>query len=135
MDFWLVKSEPGTYSWDDMSRDKVTRWDGVRNYQARNYLREMKVGDRVFFYHSGKDKSIVGTVLVKREAYPDPEDGEWSAVDIGIEGKLMKPVSLEAIKKNKSLSGMALLRMSRLSVQPVTPKEFELIEGMGHGPG
>lgn len=144
--FWLVKSEPETFSFTDLLAlpDRTTHWDGVRNFAARGHLRAMKKGDRVFFYHSSADPSaIVGIAEVAREAYPDhsaldsndphfdpksnPESPTWFMVDVrGIE-PLPRPVSLDEIKKNKALASMALVRLGRLSVQPVTPKEWETV--------
>jgi predicted RNA-binding protein with PUA-like domain len=130
---WLVKQEPEDYSWDDLKRDGSTQWTGVRNFQARNNLRQMKVGDAVFFYHSGKEKCVVGIASVSKAAYPDPtakEDG-WIAVDIEPLKKLVNPVSLANIKANAKLSDLLLVRQSRLSVMPVGKSEFEEIVRMG----
>lgn len=126
---WLVKQEPEDYSWDDLVRDGSTQWSGVRNFQARNNLRQMKVGDAVFFYHSGKEKCVVGIASVSKAAYPDPtakEDG-WIAVDIEPLKKLSNPVSLADIKANAKLSDLLLVRQSRLSVMPIGESEFEEI--------
>ena len=129
MPYWLIKSEPDVYSWDQLVKDKQTRWDGVRNYAARIHLRAMKKGDRVFFYHSNKGMEIVGIATVAKEAYPDPttNDTAWVAVDVKPFKKLTNPVSLEQIKKEKKLSDMALVRLGRLSVQPVTDEAWALI--------
>jgi predicted RNA-binding protein with PUA-like domain len=127
MNYWLVKSEPETYSWDDLVRDKKTTWDGVRNFQARSNLKAMKKGDLVFFYHTGDEKAIVGTASVAKEHYPDPKDNEWAVVDISAGRKLKKPVTLAQIKSNKRLSDMVLVKASRLSVQPVKQEEFDLV--------
>ena len=129
MAYWLVKSEPSTYSWDQLENDKQTFWDGVRNYAARNNLRAMKKGDEVLFYHSNEGMEIVGTAKVAKEHYPDPtaNDDTWVAVDIKAHKKLKKPVSLAQIKADKRLSDMALVRLGRLSVQPVTEKEWQII--------
>lgn len=130
---WLIKQEPEDYSWDDLKRDGSTQWTGVRNFQARNNLRQMKVGDAVFFYHSGKEKCVVGIASVSKSAYPDPtakEDG-WIAVDIKALKKLANPVSLADIKANAKLSDLLLVRQSRLSVMPVGESEFEEIVRMG----
>lgn len=127
MNYWLVKSEPSTFSWDDLVRDKKTVWDGVRNFQARNNLKEMKKGDLVFFYHSNEDKAIVGTAKILKEAYPEPKDNNWIAVDIAPDKKLKNPVSLAQIKTDKRLANMVLVKSSRLSVQPVKADEFDLI--------
>lgn len=133
MAHWLIKSEPDVYSWDQLVKDKQTRWDGVRNYAARIHLRNMKTGDQVFFYHSNTGMEIVGIAAVAREAYPDPtaKEGEWVAVDVKPVKKLPKPVSLEQIKKEKKLAAMALVRLGRLSVQPVTDEEWNIVLKMG----
>ena len=131
--FWLVKEEPSVYAWADFVRDGRTSWTGVRNFTARNNLRAMQEGDEVLYYHSVSDKAVIGTALVARAAYPDTtaEEGDWSAVDL-IPGKpLGRPVSLEEIKQNPRLKEMALLRLSRLSVQPVSEAEFREILRMG----
>ena len=125
--FWLVKSEPAAYSWANLVADGETAWTGVRNYTARNNLRAMRKGDSVLFYHSVEGKEIVAIAKVVREAYPDPtaKEGDWSAVDIAPEKPLPKAVTLEQIKQNPKLKEMALLRLSRLSVQPVTSAQFD----------
>ena len=130
---WLVKQEPEDYSWDDLIRDGSTPWTGVRNFQARNNLRQMKVGDAVFFYHSGKEKCVVGIASVSKAAYPDPTTKEegWIAVDIKPVKRLTNPVSLADIKANAKLSDLLLVRQSRLSVMPVGESEFEEIVRMG----
>ena len=131
MSYWLVKSEPSTYSYDQLEKDGQTVWDGVRNYAARLHLRAMKKGDKVLYYHSMKETNIVGIAKVSREAYLDPTTtDDWSAVDLTPHKKLKKPVSLEQIKKDKRLKEMALVRISRLSVQPVTEKEFKIVMEM-----
>jgi predicted RNA-binding protein with PUA-like domain len=124
--YWLAKSEPFKYSWDHLVRDKRTTWDGVRNFEARNNLRAMKKGDPVLFYHSNEGKEVVGVAKVVREAYPDPSaPGEdWSVVELAPLKKLAQPVSLATIKGDKKLSGMMLVKRSRLSVVPVSPLEF-----------
>ena len=124
--FWLVKSEPSAYSWSNLVADGKTAWTGVRNYTARNNLRTMHKGDSVLFYHSVVGKEIVGVAKVIREAHPDPTatEGDWSAVDLAPEKALSRPVTLDEIKRNPRLKEMALLRLSRLSVQPVTSTEF-----------
>ena len=129
MNYWLVKSEPSVYSWDQFVKDGKTTWDGVRNYAARLHLRAMKKGDEVFFYHSNAGVEIVGIAKVIKEAYQDPttDDEAWVAVDLKPVKKLKKPVSLPQIKKEKKLKDMALLRISRLSVQPVSPEEWNMI--------
>jgi predicted RNA-binding protein with PUA-like domain len=127
--FWLVKQEPSAYSWTDFLKDGKTTWTGVRNYTARNNLRAMRKGDQVLFYHSVVGKEVVGIAKVAREAYPDPTatEGDWSAVDLVPEKTLSRPVTLEEIKQQPRLKEMALLRLSRLSVQPVASAEFEEI--------
>jgi len=132
MAHWLIKSEPEVYSWDQLVKDKQTRWDGIRNYAARLHLRAMKKGDQLFFYHSNKGMEIVGIGAVVREAYPDPTSTEdWSAVDVKPVKKLLRPVRLEQIKKEKKLANMALVRIGRLSVQPVSDEEWNIIMKMG----
>ncbi len=132
MAYWLIKSEPFKYSWEQLEKDKRTFWDGVRNYAARNNLRAMKKGDLAFFYHSNEGTEIVGIAKVVKEAYQDPTSAEdtWSAVDFAPYKKLKKPVSLAAIKTEKRLSQMALVRLGRLSVQPVTEEEWNIILGL-----
>ena len=126
---WLVKSEPSTYSWDHLVRDKSTRWDGVRNFEARNNLRAMKKSDVVLFYHSGDGKEIVGIAKVVAEAYADPtaKEGDWSVVDLAPERALSRPVSLAALKQDKTLSQMAVVRKPRISVVPVLSDELDRI--------
>jgi predicted RNA-binding protein with PUA-like domain len=130
---WMVKQEPETYSWDDFVRDGRTDWTGVRNYQARNNLREMKSGDRVLFYHSGKDKAVVGIAEVAKAAYPDPTapDPQWVAIDLKPVKVLATPVPLAAIRYDKRLSGLPLIRQSQLSVMPLTKDEFDVLVGLG----
>ena len=127
--FWLVKQEPSAYSWANFVADGKTSWTGVRNYTARNNLRAMRKGDAVLYYHSVTEKAVIGIARVTREAYPDSTatEGDWSAVDLAPEKPLPKAVTLEEIKRNPRLKGMALLRLSRLSVQPVTSAEFQEI--------
>ena len=129
MNYWLVKSEPSTYGWEHFVKDKKTTWDGVRNYAARTHLRSMKKGDEVFFYHSNEGMEIVGIAKVDKEAYQDPttEDTTWVAVDLKPYKKLKKPVSLSQVKADEHLKDMALVRIGRLSVQPVTEKQWKLI--------
>lgn len=129
MAYWLVKSEPSTYSYDQLTKDKSTVWDGVRNYAARNHLKAMKKNDEVLFYHSNEGLEIVGIAKVAKEAYPDPTTGEaaWVVVDLKPHKKLKKPVSLAHIKTDKRLADMALVRLGRLSVQPVTEAEWKVI--------
>src|SRR5215208_1697521 len=128
MAYWLIKSEPFKYSWDQFVKDKQTFWDGVRNYAARNNLKTMKKGDEVFFYHSNEGLEIVGIARVAKEAYQDPTTNEdaWVAVDLKPHKKLKKPVSLDTMKKDKRLKDMALIRIGRLSVQPVTDQEWKI---------
>jgi len=135
MNHWLMKQEPEDYSWDDLVRDGQTQWTGVRNFQARNNLNQMAVGDKVFFYHSGKEKSVVGIAEVAKAAFPDPtaDDPSWVAVDIKPVKRLPRPVTLADIKANKKLTGLLLVRQSRLSVTPLTKEEFETIVKMGSG--
>ncbi len=132
MAYWLVKSEPSVYSWDDLVKETQTCWSGVRNYAARLHLRGMKKGDEVFFYHSNDGTAIVGIALVAKEHYQDPstDDDRWVAVDLKPKKKLKTPVSLETIKKDKRLADMALVRIGRLSVQPVTGAEWKLVMEM-----
>jgi predicted RNA-binding protein with PUA-like domain len=127
MNYWLVKTEPDTYSWNDLAKDKKTVWDGVRNFQARSNLKKMEKGDVVFVYHTGDEKAIVGQAQVLRSAYPDPKDAEWVVVELSAQKALKKPVSLAQIKSDKRLSNMVLVRASRLSVQPVDAAEHKLI--------
>jgi len=127
--YWLLKSEPGTYSWDNLVKDKTTFWDGVRNYQARNNLKLMKLGDIAFFYHSVNEKKIMGVAKVITEYYQDPstEDKNWVAVDIEALYPLKRSITLEDIKKDGRLTEMVLVKNTRLSVQPVTEDEFNHI--------
>lgn len=133
MNYWLVKSEPGTYSWDDLVKDGWTYWDGVRNYQARNNLKEMKKGDQILYYHSNVGLEIVGVAKVVKEHYQDPttSDDRWVVVDIQPVKPLNNPVTLSDIKSEPRLKNMPLIKHSRLSVMPVTKKEFDLILKMG----
>src|SRR6266446_4845669 len=126
---WMVKQEPEVYSWDDLVRDGRTDWTGVRNFQARNNLREMKVGDRVLFYHSGTGKCVVGIAEVAKAAYPDPtgNDPQWVAVDIRPVKPLKNPVPLAAIRYHKDLADLPLIRQSQLSVMSLTKDEFATI--------
>jgi predicted RNA-binding protein with PUA-like domain len=127
--YWLVKSEPETYSWADLVRDGKTDWTGVRNFAARNHLKAMSVGDRALFYHSGEQKAIVGISEITRTAFPDKTADEegWVAVELKAVEALARPVTLAEVKKEPALAQMALIRLSRLSVQPVTRAEFEKI--------
>lgn len=127
MNYWLLKTEPDTFSWDDLVRDKKTGWDGIRNFQARSHLKAIKKGDLAFVYHTGDEKSIVGIAKVTKENYPDPKDNEWVAIEIAPVNKLKSPVTLAQIKADKRLTNMVLVRASRLSVQPVKKDEFDMI--------
>jgi predicted RNA-binding protein with PUA-like domain len=131
--YWLVKSEPDAFSWDEQVVRRVEPWTGVRNFMARNNLRAMKKGDLAFFYHSNIGKEIVGVVRVAREAYPDPtaESGDWSCVDMEAVGPMPKPVTLATIKDTPELADVALIRQSRLSVMPIGPVHWKLICKMG----
>ncbi|MBK6291460.1 MAG: EVE domain-containing protein [Ignavibacteria bacterium] len=130
MKYWLVKSEPEVYSWDQFVKDKRTFWDGIRNYQARNNMREMDKGDQVIFYHSGDERSAVGIAEVVKTAYQDPttEDEAWVVVDLKPVRPLKNPVTLATIKSTKGFENIALVKQGRLSVLPLTKKEFELIQ-------
>ena len=130
MNYWLVKTEPETYSLDDLSRDKKTTWDGVRNFQARSNLKAMKKGDLAFVYHTGEEKAVVGIAEITKEFFPDPKDKEWAAVEIGYKKKLKNPVTLAAVKAEKKLANMYLVRAARLSVQAVTKEEFDFVMAM-----
>ena len=132
MAYWLIKSEPFKYSWENFEKDKQTFWDGVRNYAARLNLRAMKKGDLAFFYHSNEGTEIVGIARIVKEAYQDPttDDERWVAVDVAAHKKLKKPVSLAQIKEEPRLAQMALVRLGRLSVQPVTDEEWEIVMKM-----
>ena len=129
MAYWLVKSEPFKYSWDQFVKDKQTFWDGVRSYAARLHMMNMKKGDEVFFYHSNEGLAIVGTAKVVKEHYPDPtsDDDRWVVMDIKANKKLNKSVSLATMKADKRLANMALIKISRLSVSPVSEKEWNII--------
>ena len=133
MNYWLMKTEPGTYSWADLVRDKKTTWDGVRNFQARNNIKAMKKGDLVFIYHSGDDKSIMGLAEITKEFFPDPKDNAWAAVEIGHKKKLKTSVPLSMVKGDPHLVSMALVRSARLSVQPVRKEEFDRILELSEG--
>ena len=127
--YWLLKSEPKTWSWNDQVREKTTMWDGVRNYQARNNLIKMKKEDLCFFYHSVSEKSIIGIVEVVKESYPDPTDksGKFVVVDVKTKSKIKQDISLEVIKKTAGLKNIPLLKQSRLSVMPISNKEWDII--------
>jgi predicted RNA-binding protein with PUA-like domain len=130
--FWLVKQEPSSYSWADFVGDGKTSWTGVRNFAARNNLRNMRQGDEVLFYHSGDEKAVVGIAKVTRTAYPDPtaKEGDWSTVDLAAVKPLAQPVTLREIKANLRLKGIPLVRQSRLSVMPLAEPEFREIVNM-----
>jgi predicted RNA-binding protein with PUA-like domain len=130
--FWLVKSEPDAYSWDNLVKEGLTSWTGVRNFMARKNLRTMEKGDEVLFYHSVSEKAVVGIAAVKRTAYPDAtaKEGDWSTVDLVPKKKLARPVTLAEIRAEGGLKNMTLLRCARLSVQPVTGAEFDHIVKM-----
>ncbi|MDD9919295.1 MAG: EVE domain-containing protein [Alphaproteobacteria bacterium] len=137
MNYWLFKSEPYKYSWDNLCKDKQTYWDGVRNYQARNYMRQMEIGDFGLFYHSNEGKEAVGIVKIIKKCYPDhtfkPEPNKsnpWEMVDIAAVAPLKKAVTLAAVKSNPELSNMALVTKQRLSVQPITPEEWQKVLDM-----
>jgi predicted RNA-binding protein with PUA-like domain len=123
---WLMKSEPGSYSWDELVRDGGTEWDGVRNPAARLHLKAMKAGDEAFFYHSGKDRAVVGIMVIAREAQPDPKDGDWVSVSVR-PIRALGPVTLKAIKADTRLARMELIRQSRLSVAPVRDDEWTAV--------
>lgn len=129
MQFWLVKQEPESYSFATFQKEGKTDWTGVRNFTARNNLKEMKVGDKVLYYHSGDEKSVVGLAKVTKAAFPDPtaDEGSWVAVELEAGKAVKNPVTLAAIKANKKLAEMKLVKLSRLSVSPVTKDEFDEI--------
>lgn len=132
MNYWLVKQEPESYSFETFQKEGKTDWTGVRNYAARNNLRAMKTGDKVFYYHSGDERSVVGLAKVTKTAFPDPtaEGDTWSAVELEAGKAVKKPVTLAAIKANPKLANIALVRLSRLSVVPLTKEEFDEITAM-----
>ena len=133
--FWLLKSEPFVFSFQDLQREGRTTWDGVRNYQARNFLRAMKLGDQCLFYHSNEGLAVVGVARVSREFFPDPtaETGDWSAVEVQPQQALMRPVTLSEIKATPALQQIGLVRTPRLSVMPLAEAEYNLILAMGEG--
>ncbi len=134
MNYWLLKSEPDAWSWDNQVKEGASMWDGVRNYQARNNLKEMKKNDLCFFYHSVTERSIIGIVKVVKEYYPDPTDktGRFVVVDVKATKKLKNPVSLDQIKENSKLKDIALVKQSRLSVMPLKKTEWEIIIKMSN---
>ncbi|MBX2901501.1 MAG: EVE domain-containing protein [Cyclobacteriaceae bacterium] len=127
MNYWLLKTEPETFSWADLARDKKASWDGVRNFKARSNLKAMKKGDWAFIYHTGDEKSVVGIAEVAKEFYPEPKDPDWVQVDLKPVRPLAAPVSLATIKADKTLAEMILVKVARLSVQPVKAEEFNRI--------
>ena len=127
MQYWLLKTEPETFSWNDLARDKKAVWDGVRNFKARSNMKAMKRGDWAFIYHTGDEKSVIGIAEVTQQAYPEPNDADWVAVDLKPVRKLKHPVALAAIKADKSLTSMVLVKVARLSVQPVQKEEFDRV--------
>ena len=124
MAYWLMKSEPHSYSWDQLVGDRGTEWDGVRNPAARLHLKAMKVGDEAFFYHSGEEKAAVGIMRITREAAPDPKDGNWVSIAVAPVRPLAKPVTLKAMKADLRLARLEMIRQSRLSVSPVRDEEW-----------
>ena len=134
MNYWIVKSEPFKYSWDDLVKEKRGVWDGVRNYQARNNLKTMKLDDLVLFYHSNEGKEVVGLAKVVKEHYPDPttQDTRWVVVDLVPVERFPKTVSLARIKSDDRLQNLSLVRQSRLSVLPIRAEEFDIILGLAH---
>ena len=132
MPYWLIKSEPDKYPFEQLVKDKKTRWDGVRNFTARNNLRAMKKGDLALYYHSNEGKAVVGIAEVVREAYQDPStDGDYSAVDFAPVKALAEPVTLARMREMPKLAGMVILKQGRLSVSPVTPAEFQVVLAAG----
>ncbi len=133
--YWLLKTEPSTYSFETLLKQGKTNWNDIRNYQARNFLREIKKGDLALIYHSGDDKSVVGVAKVTREAYPDidPEGGDWVQVDLEKVAPIQQPVTLAAMKAAPSLKGLLLIKQSRLSAMPVTKTEYDTILKMSGG--
>ena len=134
MKYWLLKSEPDAWSWDNQVKEGASMWDGVRNYQARNNLKEMKKNDLCFFYHSVTERSIIGIVKVVKEYYPDPTDktNRFVVVDVKATKKLKNPVSLDQIKENNTLKDIALVKQSRLSVMPLKKTEWDIIIKMSN---
>lgn len=131
MAYWLLRSEPDAYSWDDLVRDRATEWNGVRNYTARNFLKDMQPGDRAFFYHSNTEKAAVGIMEITRAWQPDGEDGKWASVAVKPVEKLARPVPLADIKAEPRLKELEMLRQSRLSVTPVRDAEWKVLLEMG----
>ena len=133
MRHWLLRSEPDAYSWDDLVRDGGTEWNGVRNYTARNFLKEMQPGDRALFYHSNTEKAAVGVMEITRAWQPDGDDGKWASVAVKPLDKLAKPVPLDAIKAEPRLKALEMIRQSRLSITPVREDEWAVLLEMGAG--
>ena len=131
MAYWLMKSEPGSYSWDDLVRDGATEWDGVRNPAARLHLKAMQPGDEALFYHSGTDKAAVGVMRIARAWRPDGADGAWASVQVEPVEPLAAPVTLKAIKADPRLKALEMIRQSRLSVSPVRPGEWTILRELG----
>lgn len=134
MNYWLLKSEPSTWSWSQQITHKKTHWDGVRNFQAANNLKKMKVGDLAFFYHSGDERQIVGVVQITREAYPDPTDstGKFVMVDVAFSQEIPNPISLKTIKEHPQLQTLPLVRQSRLSVMPIDSQSWKILCALGN---
>lgn len=134
MNYWLLKSEPNTYSFAQLKKQKKTNWDLVRNYQARNFLRQIKMGDLALIYHSGDEKAVVGVAKVIREAYPDidPEGGDWAQVDVAFHEDIKNPVTLKTLKACEDLKDLLLIKQSRLSVMPITAAHFKKILSLGN---
>lgn len=130
MGYWILRSEPETYGWDDLMRDKGTEWDGVRNYTARNFLKAMQPGDEALFYHSGKEKAAIGVMEITRAWKPDGADGQWASVRVEPREKLKRPVTLAEIKAEPKLAKLEMLRQSRLSVTPVREVEWKVLLAM-----
>jgi predicted RNA-binding protein with PUA-like domain len=133
MNYWLLKTEPDTFSWDDLEKTGKATWDGVRNFQARSNIKSMRKGDLAFIYHTGDEKAVVGIAKVDKEFYPEPGDEDWVVVDLLPEKKLKRPVTLAEIKAESDLKQMVLARVPRLSVQPVEKTEYEKILKMAGG--
>jgi predicted RNA-binding protein with PUA-like domain len=133
MNYWLLKTEPDTFSWDDLEKAGKATWDGVRNFRARSNMKAMKKGDMAFIYHTGDEKAVIGIARVEKESYPEPGDAEWVVVDLVPEKKLKKPVTLAEVKAEGDLKEMTLARVPRLSVQPVEKNEFDKIVKMSGG--
>ena len=131
MNYWLLKSEPGTYAWGDLVRDRRAVWDGVRNFQARNNLRAMRPGDLALFYHSVNERCVLGVARIASEPYADPKAPDWTVVDVEPVHALKQPVTLDRIKQDKAFAEMVLLKQSRLSVQPVRKAEFDAVVKLG----